>query len=388
MTTKTFFCPTEIIDGPGVVNTLPQITADYGKKAMIVVDPFFLDSPLLKRIEELLAGYEIRVFGKVTPNPRDNEINEGAAICRDFGADFIIAIGGGSAIDSAKAINIVSTNGGQCWDYVRVAGKEIRPITEKLLPLIAIPTTSGTGSECTRYSVVTNGITHAKSTIKTDLNFPTKALVDPELTVSVPRKTTALTAIDAFAHCFESYIGPKANEFSEMFSLKGMELFIKSVRKAIENGSDTEARNDLSMCSTLGGLAITHSATTLPHGIGQALSGVTDAPHGGSIAVCMPQVIEWTLPYGQQRFAKVACMFDESLKALPEEQQAAALPKILKELFSEIIGEKLTMASYGLTEDKIEAVADMTLSSYGGDVSRHPRVADRDELIKIIRSCL
>ncbi|MBO4218172.1 MAG: iron-containing alcohol dehydrogenase, partial [Erysipelotrichaceae bacterium] len=319
MTVKTFFCPTEIIDGPGVINNLPQITAEYGKKAMVVVDPFFLNSPLLKRIEALLTGYEIRVFGKVTPNPRDNEINEGAAECRQFGADFIIAIGGGSAIDSAKAINIVSTNGGECWDYVRVAGKEIRPITEKLLPLIAIPTTSGTGSECTRYSVVTNGITHAKSTIKTDLNFPTKALVDPEMTVSVPRKTTALTAIDAFAHCFESYIGPKANEFSEMFSLKGMELFIKSVRRVIEDGSDTQARNDLSMCSTLGGLAITHSATTLPHGIGQALSGVTDAPHGGSIAVCMPQVIEWTLPYGQQRFARVACMFDESLKDLPEE---------------------------------------------------------------------
>ncbi|MCR5067135.1 MAG: iron-containing alcohol dehydrogenase [Erysipelotrichaceae bacterium] len=388
MATKTFFCPTEIIDGPGVLNTLPQITADYGKKAMIVVDPFFLNSPLLKRVEELLSECEVKVFGKVTSNPRDNEINEGAAICRDFGADFIIAIGGGSAIDSAKAINIVSTNGGECWDYVRVAGKEIRPITEKLLPLIAVPTTSGTGSECTRYSVVTNGVTHAKSTIKTDLNFPAKALVDPELTVSVPRKITALTAIDAFAHCFESYIGRKANEFSEMFSLKGMELFIKSVRKVCRDGSDTEARNELSMCSTLGGLAITHSATTLPHGIGQALSGVTDAPHGGSIAVCMPQVIEWTLPHGQQRFARVACMFDESLKTLSEEEQAAALPKILKELFSEIIGEKLTMASYGLTEDKIEEVADMALSSYAGDVSRHPRVANREDLIEIIHRCL
>jgi alcohol dehydrogenase class IV len=102
----------------------------------------------------------------------------------------------------------------------------------------------------------------------------------------------------------------------------------------------------------------------------------------------MPQVIEWTLPYGQPRFARVACMFDESLKALPEAEQAAALPKILKELFSEIIGEKLTMASYGLTEDKIEAVADMALSSYSGDVSRHPRVASRDDLIEIIRRCL
>ena len=388
MEEKTFYCPTEIVNGPGVLKHLPEITAGYGRKGLLIMDPFFLGGELEGRIRNLLTDKELTVYGRVTPNPRDSEINQGAKLCQDSEADFIIAVGGGSAIDSAKAINIVATNGGACWDYVRIAGKEVRSIDRPLLPLIAIPTTSGTGSECTRYSVVTNSVTHAKSTIKTDLNFPLKALVDPELTVSVPRKTTALTAIDAFAHCFESYIGTKANEFSEMFSLKGMELFIKSVRRACEDGGDMEARNDLSTCSTLGGLAITHSATTLPHGIGQALSGVTDAPHGGSIAVCMPQVIEWTLPYGQKKIAEVACMFDPTLKDLSEEEQAKALPGILKELFAQIIGEKLTMASYGLSEDKVEAVADMALTSYGGDVARHPRVADREELIEIIRKCL
>ena len=352
------------------------------------MDAFFANHPLKDRIIGLLEGFELEFYTRIQPNPRDNDIDDGALLCRDFGANSIVAIGGGSALDTAKAINIVATNGGGAWDYARRIGETPREITEPLLPLIAIPTTSGTGSEATRYSVITDHITHAKSTIKTDLNFPTRSLVDPDLTVSVPRKTTALTGIDAFAHCFESYIGTKANPFSEMFSLQGMKLFIESIERACEDGTDVEAREKMAMCSTLGGLSITHSATTLPHGIGQALSGVTDAPHGGSIAVCMPEVIRWTLPYGQKKFAEVACMFDPSLKSLPEEAQANALPDILDNLFTKIAGEKMTMRKYGMTEEKIPEVVHTAFYNYKGDLSRHPRVPTEEELTELIRKCM
>ena len=388
MAVHTFYCPSWIDVGKGVLNTLPDIVKPYGKNVFVVMDAFFANHPLKDRITGLLPGCEVKFYTKVTPNPRTNDIDEGAGICRDFGAEVIVAIGGGSAIDTAKAINIVATNGGGAWDYARRAGETPREIVKPLLPLIAVPTTSGTGSEATRYSVITDHITHAKSTIKTDLNFPVRSLVDPELTVSVPRKTTALTGIDAFAHCFESYIGTKANPFSEMFSLQGIKLFIHSIERACENGNDMEAREEMAMCSTLGGLSITHSATTLPHGIGQALSGVTDAPHGGSIAVCMPEVIRWTLPYGQKKFAEVACMFDPSLKTLTEEEQAYALPDILDNLFTKIAGEKMTMTKYGMTEEKIPAVVDMAFHNYKGDLSRHPRVPTEEELTELIRKCL
>lgn len=385
---QTFFCPTEIAVGPGILNKLPEITKNMGTTALLVMDPFFQGSAVEQRIRELLKQKTLHTFAEVKPNPRTGDIDAGAALCLEVKADFILALGGGSAIDTAKGINVVATNGGGSWDYTKGSGRPAKTVTEKLLPLIALPTTAGTGTEATRYSVITNSETHAKATIKLDEIFPTKALVDPELMITMPRRTTALTGIDAFSHAFEAYIGTKANDFSEMFSLQGIRLFAKSIEKACFQGDDKEARNDMALCSTLGGLSISHSATTLPHGIGQALSGVTDAPHGGSIAVCMPQVIRWTLPYQEEKFAEVACIFDPSLQEKTVSQQAAALPDLLTDLFGRIIGQKLTMADFGLTEDKIEAVADMALTNYAGDISRHPKIATRDDLIAIIRECL
>ena len=387
MTEMTFFCPTELICGFGIIDRLKDITEPYGKKGLFVMDPFFQGSSIEARILELLEGKEVRTYARVTPNPRDTDIDAGAALCRE-GLDFIVALGGGSAIDTAKAINIVCSNGGSAWDYVKKEDRPAREITKALMPLIAIPTTAGTGTEATRYSVVTNAAQHGKGTIKTDLIFPTKALVDAQLMMTMPRRTTALTAIDAFAHAFEAYIGSKANVFSEMFSLQAMKLFARSARRVCENGNDREARCDMALCSTLGGLAISHSATTLPHGIGQALSGVTDAPHGGSIAACMAQVVRFTLPECEEKFAEVAGLFQPALKECPVREQAEALPGILNQLFHDMTGEPVTMATYGLKEEQVEAVADMALTNYYGDVSRHPKTASREDLIRIIHSCL
>lgn len=388
MTTQTFFCPTKLLVGEGVLEQLPQLCANYGTHGMLIMDPFFWKSKIHLQIEELLKEKELHVYAKVTPNPRDCDIDEGAAICKEYGTDFIIALGGGSAIDSAKAINVVMCNGGSCWEYTKRAGEITREIKNALVPLIAIPTTSGTGSEATRYSVITHAFDHSKGTLKSDAVFPDAALIDACLTASMPQKTTALTGIDAFAHAFESFIGSQANDFSEIFSLKAMRLFIDNIKTACFHGEDLKARSSMALCSTLGGLAIAHSATTLPHGIGQALSGVTDAPHGGSIAVCMPQVIRWTLPQCEEKFAQVACMFDPSLKEQSITKQAQQLPILLEELFHEIIGEPLTMRSYGLKDHQIEQVAELALSNYKGDVTRHPKVADKEQLIAIIKECL
>lgn len=388
MTVQTYFCPTKLIVGEGVFHQLPTLCVNYGKRAMLVMDPFFQGSAIEQRLRTLLADKELFVYAKVASNPRDTDIDEGAKQCAEHKIDFIIALGGGSAMDSAKAMNVVLCNGGSCWEYTKRAGQVTRESKQPLKPFIAIPTTAGTGSEATRYSVITHAADHSKGTLKSDAIFPDVALIDAELMVSLPRKTTALTGIDAFAHAFESYIGSQANEFSDLFSRKAMRLFIDHIQTACEHGEDVHARQQMALCSTLGGLSIAHSATTLPHGIGQALSGITDAPHGGSIAVCMPQVIRWTLPVCAEKFAEVACMFDPSLQTRSIGEQAAKLPDILEQLFQKIIGEPLTMKSYGLREDQVEAVADMALSNYKGDVSRHPKVATKAELISIIKSCL
>jgi len=385
MMNQVFYCPTEVFCGSGVINKITDITENYGPNCLFVMDPFFEDSIIEKKIISLLNSKKIIKYSKVTPNPRSDEIDNGA---KQKNIDFIVALGGGSVIDTAKAINIVYTNGGSCWDYAKTKDHPIKEIKKPLLPLIVIPTTSGTGSEVTRYSVITNSLTHAKATIKTDSIFPTKAIIDADLMISVPPKTTALTGIDAFAHCFEAYISSKANDFGDLYALKGMQLFAENIKTACSNGKNIEARNNMAICSMLGGLSITHSATTLPHGIGQALSGITDAPHGGSIAVCMPEVIKFTLPQKKERIANVACLFDESLKNKSIEEQANALPIILDKLFKKIIGDRLSMKDYGLTENKVEAVADLALNNYSGDINRHPKVASKEDLIKIIKKCL
>ena len=386
--TQVFFCPTEITVGPGSLEQLPNLIPAQISRILLVMDPFFRGKEVEQRIRGLLPGRQIHSFSQVMPNPRDADIDSGADLCCQVGGELILALGGGSAIDTAKAINVVATNGGKSWDYTRGSGKTPRAVTKALLPLIAIPTTAGTGTEATRYSVITNAVTHAKATIKLDVLFPQKAIVDADLMATMPRRTTALTGIDAFAHAFEAYIGSKANDFSEMFSLQAMKLFVRSIRTACEDPANSHARNDMALCSTMGGLAISHSATTLPHGIGQALSGVTDAPHGGSIAVCMPEVIRWTLRESMEKFAQVACLFDPALQSQPTEVQANALPGILEDLFAQLLGTRLTMADFGLTADKVDAVADMALANYAGDISRHPRIANRQDLLDIIRKCL
>jgi len=385
MIEQTFYCPTEVLCGSGVLNKLTGITNKLGKKCLFVMDPFFEGSELEKRIISLMPEKDVVCYSKVTPNPRTDEIDAGA---KQDNIDFIVALGGGSAIDTAKAINCVYTNGGSSWEYTKGKDRTPKELVKPLLPLIAIPTTSGTGTEVTRYSVITNSETHAKATIKFDENFPYKSIVDPELMFSVPRKTTALTGIDAFAHCFEAYISAKANDWGDTFALKGIELFANNIVTACEDGSNVDARNNMALCSTLGGLSISHSATTLPHAIGQALSGATDAPHGGSIAVNMAEVIKWTLPEGKDKLAKVAVIFDESLRGKSIDEQANALPQILNDLFAKIIGAPLTMRDYGLTEDKIESVADLALTNFNGDVNRHPKVATKEDIIEIIKKCM
>lgn len=388
MAIKTFYFRPQLVVGPGALEQLPEVVKDYGKKAFLVIDPFFVGGPVYDRVMGYLEDKDVTVYSKVSSNPRHTDIDEGAALMVEKGCDFLVTLGGGSCIDSAKAMNTVYTNGGSCWEYVRRAGEEMRLITKPLLPLVCIPTTAGTGTEATRYSVVTNIETHNKGTIKSDGVFPTVSLIDAELMTSMPRKLTALTGIDAFTHAFESYISRTANIFSEIFSLRAIELFAKSIEKACLDGNDTEARNDMALCSTLAGISLCHSATTLSHGLGQPLSGLTDAPHGGSIAVCLPTVVRWTLPECQEKFAKVARIFKPELAALPEAEQAAALPDMLEELFDRIIGEHLTMSSYGLTADMVEKMAELALTNYNGDVTRHPKVATKEELMEIINKCL
>ena len=378
--------PTKVLFGSEKINEVSGVVDRYGKKVLLIVDPFFMGTKIYQSIIKNLKASADKIvpFNDISPNPRNTVIDQAVRLCIKEKCDVVLAIGGGSAIDTAKAVAIIAVNGGKTWDYTERENEYVARPEKKKLPLIVIPTTSGTGTEVTPYAVINNVDIHFKATIINEMCFPTMAIVDPQIMVSKPPMLTALTGIDAFSHAFESYINKNSTPFSKLIALESMRLFAENIKECCNNGKNIEARANMALASTYGGLAIAHAPTTLPHAIGQPLSGLTDAPHGGSIAACIGAIIDWTLPLGQSKFAKIAELFDSSIADLPEEEKAAKLPELISGLFGEILDEKVTMSGYGLTESQIDGLADMVLQCYIMDCKCHPKMPAKQDIVNII----
>lgn len=266
-----FYIPSRIIFGKGSLNNLHKQKFP-GKKALIVTEVFIKEFGYLKMLEEQLnkANISFVLFDKVIPNPIKEHVMEGAEIAKKEKCDFVIGMGGGSSIDSAKSIAIMSTNGGDFWDYIlRGTGKR-KSIPNDPLPIIAITTTSGTGTEADPWMVITNG--NEKVGFGYDKTFPYLSIVDSKLMKTIPPKLTAYQGFDALFHSTEGYISKIANEMSDLFALKSIELIGKSLVKAVENGDDEEARENVAMASTLSGMVQSISDCTAEHSIEHGLS--------------------------------------------------------------------------------------------------------------------
>lgn len=266
-----FYMPSRLIFGRGSLNNLHKQKFP-GKKALIVTEAIIKELGYLKILEEQLNKADISyiLFDKIVPNPIKEHVMEAASIVKKEKCDFIIGIGGGSSIDSSKAIAIMSVNEGDFWDYVsRGTGKK-KSIANEPLPVIAITTTSGTGSEVDPWMVITNG--KEKVGFGYDKTFPYLSIVDPELMKTIPPKLTAYQGFDALFHSAEGYISKLANEMSDLFALKSIELIGRSLAKAVENGNDEEARENVAMASTLSGIVQSISDCTAEHSIEHGLS--------------------------------------------------------------------------------------------------------------------
>lgn len=376
--------------GEGRLSELGEIAKEHGQKVFLVYDPFLKDSTTLEGIKENLtaSGLSFVEFNDILPNPRNTSIDAGTALCVTERCDVVVAIGGGSAIDSAKANALVATNGGVCWEYTERAGEEVTRPTTKSLPLIVVPTTAGTGTEATSFAVINNPAEKRKCTIITPAIFPDVALVDPEIMKTIPSMITALTGLDTFAHALESYISVNATPISEMLSLYSIELFAKSIRTAVNDGSNIEARDQMALACGLGGAAIGTAGVTLPHALGQPLGALTDAPHGGTLAACFPQIIEWTLPYAEDKLGKVAGLLNPSLPAtMSAAEKAAKMPEILRNLYNDL-GVDVSFGKYGLKEEDIEKLADLCFVGFLQDIKAHPKPVTREDVIELINACM
>ncbi|MFZ0134834.1 MAG: iron-containing alcohol dehydrogenase [Desulfobacterales bacterium] len=299
-----FALPTRIEYGTGAVEKLADELARIdARRVMLITDVRLASSGLLARFTTYLASKRIAydIFARVEANPKDYNVEEGAKKALSDKPDCLVAIGGGSPIDCAKAIGVVAASGGRARDfegYGKVSGK--------VLPLIAIPTTAGSGSEVTFSAVITDSTQRIKFSIKDSSIAPRVALVDPEMTFSMPAALTAATGMDALTHAIEAFSARAAEPLSDALALYAIELISTHLRAAVADGRSLEARSGMLLGSLLAAVAFSHSDVAAVHCISEALGGKYDLPHGVCNAVVLPAVMEYNLDYCVDRYARIA----------------------------------------------------------------------------------
>jgi len=283
---------------------LPEILNELGaRKPLVVADPGVRDAGIVERVEAQLAGagFDFHLFSEIDPNPRDQSVDQGALRMQELGADGIVAVGGGSPIDCAKAMAAVAAHGQSVRDLAG-PGRLSRPV----VPIVAIPTTAGTGSEVTFGAVITDTRRNVKVSVKGPQLAPAVALLDPSLTLSKPSDLTASTGMDALTHAVEAYTVKGANPLSDAMALHAVERIAVHLPVAVENGNDLEARAGMLLASLVAGIAFSHADVGAVHCIAEALGGMYDLPHGVCNAVVLPAVMRYNMDYCRARYARLA----------------------------------------------------------------------------------
>ncbi|MGC8778146.1 MAG: iron-containing alcohol dehydrogenase [Candidatus Caldatribacteriaceae bacterium] len=384
MNAFTYYQPTRIHFGWGKLKEIGTIATRYGTRALLVtVPPFPALETVFDEVKHTLKtrGMDVTHFDQVVPNPTTESISQGAKIAKECGADVIIGLGGGSSIDTAKAIALEATHEGNAWDY-RLFGE--RKITKKVLPIIAITTTSGTGSHVTAVSVLTNPQERFKSAIVDPQLFPREAIIDSQLMMTIPAHITASTGFDAFAHAFESYIHINANPYTDLLATETMRIIAGVLPSLLHNLSDQKAREQMAWADTLAGLSIANCGTTLPHGVGMSIGG--KAPwvmHGEALAAVYPEFLRYTFPSTVQKFATVARIFRPELAQEKDTIAAEQLEGIMAD-FLKTIGMWLNLQDLRIPKEDIPEIAEYTFKL--PDYTVNPRVPTKADVLKILES--
>ena len=366
-----FYMPTRIFFGAGEIQRLGS-EALPGRKALVVTCGSSVKRlGYLDRVLGLLAqsGCEAVCYGKIKPNPGKREVEEGAALCRAEGCDFVLGLGGGSAIDSAKAIAVSAACGGDYWDYIEGgSGKGIVPAGA--LPVVAVTTTAGTGTEADPWTVVTKEEGGEKIGGGWDCTFPVMSVVDPELMETVPPDLTAYQGFDALFHATEGYLNARHSPVSDLFALKAIEYIGNYLPRAVKKGGDKEARAYVALANTYAGIVESLSGCTAEHSIEHAMSGRHESlPHGAGLIMIAP---------AYYRAVKASGAVDSRLKEMSDaiggwnDDFAFALEELMR-----VCGvDGLKMSDYGMTEAEIPALAAHAVEIMGGLFALDPAVKD------------
>ena len=301
-TVRAVSVPTRLVHGPGAVSSLASEIADLGiARPMLVTDPGVSSAGLVDRVLPHLD--DAVVFDDVRPNPDIGLVDRAAQAYREAGCDGLVALGGGSSLDTAKSIGVVAVHGGSIARYEW--GRD--PIERRIPPLVAIPTTAGTGSEVTLWAVITDHDRQLKFNVGgTPLIGPHVAVIDPEMMLGLPAAVTAATGMDALSHAIECYTCDYHQPFNDAVALHAIELVARWLRVAVEDGANLDARTHMAHAATLGGMAYGTESAGAAHAMSQSAGGVHDCPHGALTARVLGPVCEYNVPAAPERYARIA----------------------------------------------------------------------------------
>lgn len=349
---REFIVPGQIITGSGALTMAEETLKGFGKKALIVTDKVMIQLGNCAKVETALKnqGIDYAIYSEIVGEPTDTMIENGLKVYKENGCDFLVALGGGSPIDSMKAIGSLVVNGGNISDYM---GKVI---DVEMPPLVAIPTTAGTGSEATQFTIITDTKKDIKMLLKGKVLMPKLAIIDPQFTMTAPPKITAATGLDALCHAVEAYTSRKAQTLSDSFAMSAVKRIFKSLPVAFKDGKNEEARIQMSVAALEAGIAFNNASVTIIHGMSRPIGALFHVAHGLSNAMLMKECLGFALEGAYDRFADlgraigVADATDEDKAAA--EKFLSAIEEIVKEL------ETPTLAEFGIDKDEFFKVID------------------------------
>ncbi len=372
--------PTDIHFGFGAVqSTAERLKAAGGTNALIVTDSGLRRAGVVDAVESVLAraGVPYATFDGVQPDSGSGIIERAVAVLKAQGADCVIGVGGGSSLDTAKAAAALAANGGSLFDYTG-----LHRLPRKPLPVVAIPTTAGTGSEVTLWSVFTDDNRGLKVAIGSVLLYPDVAICDPELTLGLPAPLTAATGMDALGHAIECYTNNACQPISAALARESIALIARHLRTAVLDGRDRAARYAMLLASTMAGIAMNPTRLGLAHALAMPLgSWDLRIPHGIAVGVTLPYVMEFNHLAQPERFAAVAAAMGEDVAGLPVLEAAARSCAAVRRLAADV-GLPRGLAQAGMTGDRVDCVVDEAMKS--GNVAVNPRRTDREQMRNLL----
>lgn len=377
------FIPTKLMFGCGAVEKLAEVTLP-GKKALVVISSgtSMRKYGYLDKVTEAMKrnGVESVVYDKILPNPIKAHVMEAAELCRKEKCDFVVGLGGGSSIDSAKSIAVMACNEGDYWDYIIGGSGKGKPVG-KALPVIAIPTTAGTGTEMDPWTVITHETAQEKIGYGCSHTFPVMSVVDPELMLSVPPHLTAYQGFDAFFHAAEGFIANIASPISDMYALEAMRLIYKYLPRAVADGADIKARTKVAWASTLAGMVESTSSCTSEHSLEHAMSAYyPQLPHGAGLIAISKAYFTTFRDDCKKRYKKMAKAMlgkkhdsaDDFISALVHMQKACGVADI-------------KLSEYGIQPADFEKFMKNARETMGGLFELDPRPITDEEIINVYK---